>query len=443
MTVKTDICNATQARNNASSAVRRVVLLWVLTLVAPAAARALGSQDPQRATLDSLAARLARTEERLRQLERQISAATPSESAGKSRVAFEVHGRIIVNAFGNSRRVNSTGTPAFVRPDDPGDPNPRGIGMHMRQSTLGFSFTTKDVWGGTFTGKTDLDFHGGQLPSSGGRFFPLLRLRTARGVLAWSNAELLVGQESPLTAGVDPISLASVGIPGFASSGNLWLWRPQLRVTLERAGSVRFGVQGAVLAASTGAAAGQYEVPDFDVAERSQRPFLQGRLRARWGSGDRVAEVGLGGHLGWYLTAIDTLAAGKLAALDAVIPLGSWLEVRGEAYDGRGARSLGGGGVSQLFGVDAALVRSRGGWIQVNATPAKALVVGLGWSVDDPHDTDLPASARLKNSATSLHAEWRPAGPLVFGAEYRRTTTTYFPRAFANDHINVAFGFEF
>jgi hypothetical protein len=443
MTVTKGIRNATHAPNDASSYVRRAVLVLAVALAAPDRAHALPTQDAQRAALDSLAARLARTEERLRELERRLAPATDLARADTHRLAFAVRGRMIVNVFANSRRVNSTGTPAFVRPDDPGDPNPRGIGMHMRQSTIGFSVTAKNVWGGEFGGHTDLDFHGGQLPSSGGRFFPLLRIRTAHGVLRWTNAELLFGQYAPLVAGINPISLASVGIPGFASSGNLWMWRPQLRVSADRGVRVRFGVQGAILAPGTGAAAGTYEVPDFDVAERARRPFLQGRARARWGSGETAGEVGLGGHIGWYLTAIDTLAAGKLVALDAIVPLTPWLEVRGEAYDGRGARSLGGGGVSQLFGIDAALVRSRGGWVQVNAKPTERLVVGAGAGVDDPHDTDLPASARLKNSARALHLEWRPAGPLVFGAEYRRTLTTYFPRAFANDHLNLAFGFEF
>jgi len=262
-------------------------------------------------------------------------------------------------------------------------------------------------------------------------------------MLKWRRAEVLIGQESPLVAGVNPQTLAALGIPEFTSAGNLWLWLPQARVTLQTQGSFSVGVQGAILAPNTGSAVGTFDVPDFDAAERSERPFLQGRVRAKWGMDDMQAEVGLGGHLAWFATALDTLARGFVVAADGLVPITPWLEVRGEIYDGKGARSLGGGAVGQLFGVDATLIRSRGGWAQINVKPVPTMVVGAGFGVDDPHDTDIPASARLKNAVGSAHAQWRPAGPLVFGLEYRRIRTTYVPRTFANDHLNFAFGFEF
>lgn len=376
-------------------------------------------------------------------LEQQLAAESESAVRTKSRLSLELRGRVLVNAFSNNRRVNSTGNPQFVRPDDPGDPAPAGLGMQIRQTSLGFAVTATHVWGANFVGDLDVDFGGGQLPSSGGRTFPLIRMRTARAILQWPHTELLLGQESPLVSGVNPVSLAALGTPEFVAAGNLWLWLPQARLSIERPGRVRMGVQGAVLAPGTGAAVGTFDVPDFDVAERSKRPFLEGRVRARWGSDDMAGEIGVGGHLGWYATAIDTLVRGFATTIDAVVPLRSWLELRGEAYDGKGMRALGGGGVGQLFGLDAALIRSRGGWAQVNVRPNPAFVIGAGYGVDDPHDNDLAASARLRNSATSAHAEWRPAGPLVFGLEYRRTRTTYVPGVFANDHFNLAFGFEF
>jgi len=49
-------------------------------------------------------------------------------------------------------------------------------------------------------------------------------MRTARAILAWPNAELLLGQDAPLMAGINPVSLAAIGTPEFAAAGNLWLW---------------------------------------------------------------------------------------------------------------------------------------------------------------------------------------------------------------------------
>ena len=323
------------------------------------------------------------------------------------------------------------------------DPDPRGIAMHLRQTMLGFAVTAKHVAGGDFLGDIDVDFHGGQLPSTGGRNFPVVRLRTARAIVMWSRAELLMGQDAPLVAGINPVSLAALATPEFAAAGNLWLWLPQVRGTVELGGPLHAAIQGAVLAPTSATPVGSFDIPDFDAAERSKRPFFEGRARIRWGHDETAGEIGVGGHIGWFASSPDTVTTGRLAAFDAIVPFSSWLELRAEAYNGAGARGLGGGAIGQLFGLDAKLIRSRGGWAQLNARPSPAFVFGAGYGVDDPRDADMAATARLKNDAMSVHAEWRPAGPLVFGAEVRRLRTWYETRRYANDHINLAFGFEF
>src|SRR6185295_8544384 len=121
----------------------------------------------------------------------------------RSRLALELHGRVLVNTFGNTRRTNSTGNPQFVRPDDPGDPHPRGLAMQIRQTSLGLGVVATNVWGATMSGVLDVDVNGGQFPSSGGRTVPVVRLRTPRGILKRSRAEALIAQESPLVAGVN------------------------------------------------------------------------------------------------------------------------------------------------------------------------------------------------------------------------------------------------
>ena len=74
------------------------------------------------------------------------------------------------------------------------------IGATIRQTRLGVSITESDVLGGDFSGEVDVDFFGGQQPSSGGRTFPLLRLRRAFATVTWQNVRpaihLPFGQES-------------------------------------------------------------------------------------------------------------------------------------------------------------------------------------------------------------------------------------------------------
>jgi len=206
---------------------------------------------------------------------------------------------------------------------------------------------------------------------------------------------------------------------------------------------VRFGLQGAVLAPTTSAAVGTFDVPDFDVAEKSKRPFVESRARMRWGSDDTAGEIGLGMHWGWYATATDSIDEGHIIALDALVPVTRFFEFRGEAYDGRAARSLGGGGVGQLFGNNAVLIRSRGGWGQFNIKPSPAFVIGAGYGIDDPHDTDIAASARLKTRRNRCMLNGVPQDHWCLVPSSDGSARTTCQRSFVNDHINLAFGFEF
>ncbi|MFI5311106.1 MAG: hypothetical protein ACHQQ3_07740 [Gemmatimonadales bacterium] len=402
----------------------------------------VAAQDTTKAAKDSIAERLERAEEAIRLLQQQLAAQAQGGVQTRSRLSLEFSGRVLVTGFSNSRRVNNVDVPLFARPDTANGLPQGGAGMAIRQTTLGLAVTAPRILGGSFRGDVDVDFFGGQQPSSGGRTFPLLRLRTARGILTWKHGELLVGQESPLISGVNPVSLASVGTPGFVAAGNLWLWLPQVRAGVETGGPVSFGIQGAILAPTSGDPAAAFDT-DNDVAEKSRRPFVQGRVHVRWGSDEMAGDIGVGVHRGWLAAKGDSLLVSEAFAVDARIPLTRWLEVRGEGYDGKALKGLGGGGIGQGLGQNGAPVRSRGAWGQVNLKPTSRVVLGAGYGFDDPRDEDLAAGSRLKNEATEVHLHVRPAGPLVLGFEYRRLETTYATGKLANDHLNLAIGFEF
>src|SRR5256712_4483896 len=186
----------------------------------------------------------------------------------------EVTGLVLVNGFFTNARVNNSDVPQFVDSLAPAS----AVGGTIRQTRLGLLVTDPDVLRGSFSGEVDVDFFGGQQPSSGGRTFPLLRLRRAVGIVSWAHARLLFGQESPLVAERSPRSLASVGFPDFAAAGNLWLWVPQVRATLEQGYTLRLAEQVAVLAPTSATAQGLFNTQP-DSAERSRRPYLQPRVR--------------------------------------------------------------------------------------------------------------------------------------------------------------------
>ncbi len=364
----------------------------------------------------------------------------------RSGYSLELSGLILINGFTNSANTFIDDVPLWVRPALPPDSFPSSNGSaSVRQSRIILTVSVPDVGHAAFTGEVDVDFFGGQVPSSGGRTFPLLRIRRVVGHLQWPNFSILFGQEAPPIAEINPSSLAAIGVPGFAAAGNLWLWIPQVRVRGEFGSWFRLGLEGAALAPTAGTVQ-NFIYTEPDRAERSRRPYLQGRVIASWGDPDTGGEVSFGGHYGWIATTGDSLLISKAGAAAARFFVTQYVEIRGEAFVGEALRGLGSGGILQNFGAGGVPLRTKGGWGQLNFLPTGQLEIGGGAGIDDPNDADFaPGSGRLKNLSYEGHLIWRPS-PIILGVEYRRHETTWGTAGVGkqiNNHFNIAAGFEF
>jgi hypothetical protein len=372
--------------------------------------------------------------------------AVPAVGQQQPDIEASLHGLILINAFHTTDNVNNSDVPQFAVAPSDASPEGSASSATARQSRLTAFALVPEFAGGVLEGELDVDFFGGQQPSTGGRTFPLLRLRRAVAELTWSQVALLVGQESPPIAAVSPSSIASIGFPDFAAAGNLWLWIPQIRLAADlpsKGAGPRFGAEIAALAPTSGEAQGTF-LTQPDIAERSGRPFLQGRLRARWGRAEQMGEASLGGHYGWILDAAGERVPSKALALSIWTPLGPRLDFRAEAFTGQALAGLGGGGIGQNMVRDGVPVRSAGGWAQLNLRPTPQWEIGGGGGVDDPDDEDLGETSRLRNVALEGHVTWRKL-PAVVGMEVRHLRTRY--REPMGDlsatHINLGMGFEF
>ncbi|MDZ4865470.1 MAG: hypothetical protein SGJ01_18815 [Gemmatimonadota bacterium] len=371
----------------------------------------------------------------------------PASVAAQDRPAPEVSfsATVLLNGFYTSAKSNNVDLPQFAIMESAADSFPTaGLGGTMRQTRAQARAFAGGVLGGDFTAEIDVDFWGGQQPSNGGRTFPLLRIRRAWAEMNWGRFRLLMGQEAPPIVELNPSSLGSLGLSSLSNSGNLWLWIPQVRATgvIANGKAARLELEGAVLAPTGYVAQGPF-VTQPDIAEQSQRPYLQSRLRIRWGSGDNPGEFGVGGHMGWLATAGDSLLDSKAAAVSMKLPLGSKVELRGEAFTGEGIAGLGGGGIGQNLGLNGRTVRTIGGWGQLLIKPSAAVELGASFGIDDPKDADLDTTVqRLKNRTIGGHIHWRPA-PLVLGLEYRQIETTYGAGKVKLGHVNLAVGAEF
>lgn len=351
-----------------------------------------------------------------------------------------------MNAFHTSSKVNNSDVPQFTLPPDPADnPADAASGATVRQSRVTVTAFMPELLGGALTGELDVDFFGGQQPSTGGRTFPLLRIRRAFAEITWGRVALLVGQESPPIAMVSPSSVAAVGFPEFAGSGNLWLWIPQIRVAadLAPAGGVRFGAELAALAPTSADPQGAF-LTQPDIAERSGRPFVQGRLRARWGAEEEAGEISVGGHYGWIVDAAGDRVPSRAVAASVWTPLARGLELRAEGFTGQALAGLGGGGIGQSMVQNGVPVETTGGWVQLNAKPTATWEVGAGAGLDDPDDEDLLPASRNRNLSFEGHVMWRRAPALVaLGVREIRTRYAEPVGTRSATQANLGVGFEF
>jgi hypothetical protein len=354
-------------------------------------------------------------------------------------------GTVLMNGFYTSDKTNNNDLPQFAVPRDASDSFPTGgVGATLRQTRVQARAFAAGVLGGDFTALVDVDFFGGQQPSNGGRTFPLLRIRRAWARMNWDRFRVMAGQEAPPIAELNPSSLASIGLSSFSSSGNLWLWIPQIRATgdLNGGNGARVYVEGAILAPTGYTAQGPF-LTQPDRAEQSKRPYLQSRIGVRWGGGGAPGELSVGGHLGWISSTGDSLLDSRAVAVMLQVPLGRVLELRGEAFTGKAIAGLGGGAIGQNLGLNGVPVRTRGGWAQLLVKPSPEWELGGGYGIDDPQDADLnTATMRLKNQTVEGHIHWRPS-PLILGLEYHHITTTYASGNATAGHLNLALGAEF
>ncbi len=370
----------------------------------------------------------------------------PLAAQDTARVTLELTGLVLLNGFYTSDSTNNSDLPQFVQPRSPSGRAVSGLGGTVRQTRVRLLGSAPRVAGGRVDFELDVDFFGGQQPSSGGRTFPITRIRRAFDRLAWPGVAVLARQEAPPIAELNPSSLAATGLPLFAGAGNLWLWLPQIRLTghLRENGPVRLSLEGAVVAPNGDAPQGAF-LTQPDRAERSGRSYLQSRLRLQWGEATTRGELSVGGHLGWLRSGGDTLVTSRAAVLALVLPLGQQLEVRGEGFVGRAVAGLGGGAIGQNFGPAGEPVRTRGGWAQVIIRPDPRWELGGSYGLDDPDDDDLdPLTQRLRNDIRAAHLHWRYR-PIVLGAEFRRLRTRYGAGVgtLGANHLNLAAGVEF
>jgi hypothetical protein len=422
------------------------IRLGLMAVLLGSLAARLNAQAAQ----DSVLQRLEKAEEAIERLQHELAEQAQSKVQSRLQNPVEISGLILINGFYDGAKFNNADVPQWVAAsqDSGGAPNSRLGGM-LRQTRLGITVRPGKVLGADLSGDLQLDFYGGEPEEAYDRLLTPPRIRTANVSLAWPHLSLLVGQEKPIVSPQLPVSFAASGYPEFAGAGNLWAWIPQVRLTYETGSGVRFGLQGAALDQIQAMDANLTASPQLDIGERSGRPGIEGRVYVAWGSDENRSVVGVGAHQGWLATTGTATVLSQALTADFHLVAGM-VSLTGEAFTGQALGELGDGGIGQDIGPQGQVIRTKGGWVQLDLRPSFAWELGAGYGRDDPRNADLgtaagvlPPDARLRNVVYEGHLHWRPGGGLLLGGEFRRFQTTFAPGTLSANHVNLFAGVFF
>jgi hypothetical protein len=420
------------------------------------------SENTPQATIEDRVARLEENQQ-LAMQEAAEESQTKVESASKYRVRLT--GMLLLNTYVNRGSVDNQDFPVLATERNP-LASDGTFGGSARQSQIGLEGFGPTIAGARTSAEVQFDFAGGFPDASNGVSFGIVRLRTATVRFDWSDTSVIVGQDSLFIAPLAPTSIATLAVPAFAYSGNLWSWAPQVRV------EHRFTVgdnsslllQGGILDSLTGGTPDtQYTYYRYPTAgENSGQPAYATRLAWTQAVDGQNITLGLGGYYGrqdWgFSRSVDSWAG----TADVNVPLGSRFEFTSQFYRGRGTGGLGGGigqtalwnksfldPETEVYGLD-----SVGGWAQLKFKATPKLQFNGAFGQDNPYASELRqlganqtyyyAYPLSKNQSAMANFLYQPKSDIVLSLEYRRLRT--YPldsNANSANIINLSVGYIF
>jgi hypothetical protein len=389
--------------------------------------------------------RLARLEEEHSLLAAKVDEQYQTKVEAASKYRVRLSGIILTNIFSNHGAFENQDFPTWAVARMPFESG-GSVGATLRQSQLGLEIFGPQIGEAKTRADVQMDFAGGFPSALNGTTFGIVRLRTAAVHLDWQRTAVVAGQDVLFFSPLSPTSLASLAVPAFSYSGNLWSWTPQVRVerryALSDDSSLRW--EGGILDPLTGEYPGDPYSRGPSAGERSRQPGYASRVSWTHRAFGSNVELGAGGYYSrqnWgFHRAVDswTLTA------DWSVPFGTKFELTGEFFRGRAVGGLGGGiGRSVLFNgplTDTATqvrgLDTLGGWAQLKFRPSERWEFNGAFGLDNPFAEDLrrfPSSLSFlgqvlsRNRSASFNFIYRPRSDLLFSTEYRHIRTAYVP----------------
>jgi hypothetical protein len=388
------------------------------------------------------------TEERITKLEEDEQLAdakiaehnqTKVESASKYRVLLS--GIVLFNTYGARGSVDNADFPQLAIP--------RGLlssggsfGASVRQSQIGIQAFGPTIAGAHTSADIQFDFAGGFPEAQNGASFGIMRLRTGTIRFDWTNTSLVGGQDSLFFAPLSPTSIATLGNPAMAYSGNLWSWTPQVRIEhkFNLSDSSSFAIQGGILDNLTGDLPPSLYERYPSWGEYSGQPAYATRLSWTQRVYGQDLTIGAGGYYSRQLWGFSRSVDGWAGTMDLKLPLGRMFEFTSQFYRGRAVGGIGGAiGESVLWNgslsdpnTQVHGLHSMGGWAQLKYKATPKLQFNGAFGQDNPFSSDLRNFGGngsyygvlfSRNQSSLANFIYQPRSDFMFSLEYRRLKT--------------------
>lgn len=397
-------------------------------LAASRSAAPAGTGDTKKPDQASLDERLSVEEGRTAE-----QAQTKVEAANK--FPIQLNGMLLFNAFANSSNAQYSTNYNLLN-------GPSTAGATVRQTLLGLNFTGPHLPGdGRVNGFITMDFYGGNSDPEYTRF----RIRRADISLDWKDRSFSVGQDKPLISPYQPDSLAEVGVPPLAGSGNLWLWLPQARYEERIHLGANSGFNAQVAVMQTEESAALVPTAQANTLELA-RPALEGRF-AFWHKFDdkRRIEFAPGFHISTTHVAGSSVAS-RIGSFDWLIVPSSHLQLSGTLFDGQNVAGLGSLGNGFVIAPDGSArpVNSIGGWAQLAFPITSRITFNIFSGIENDSSPFLSASSIVHRWTYASNVMYHLGPNVVVSMEaLQMRTRSFVGVGEIQNHYDLALGYLF
>jgi len=355
------------------------------------------------------------------------------------------YGYIKLDASLDSALTNNGDFAYIVLPYAEGEEHSE-FNMTANQTRLGVKFDGPNGDDVDVSGRIEFDFYGG-----GGENKANPMLRHAYLEMKFDAFDILAGQTSDVISPIVPTTMNYIVL---WKSGDIGYRRPQIRLTKAMELSDEMKV---TIAASANRSMGR----GYD-GEATGMPSFQGRLALSTKLiGDKPMTVGVGGLWGQEeSTYADSLGATTVydleqsgIAIDAVIPMGDLVTLKGGYFTGKNIGQYLGGigqGIAEIpaeesRNIEPVEIEASGWWAQLSMKASDTIAINVGAGSDDPEISDGDTANNLEKNTTYYgNVIWTVAPSAMIGAEYAKFETEYVGgETYENNRMQLSFMYKF